>query len=240
MSTLLWGALPYIAFALLVAGLVWRHRYDKFGWTTRSSQVYESRLLNIASPAFHYGILFVLVGHLVGLFVPESWTDAAGVSEHTYHLFSLYGGTFAGVLTVCGVALLIYRRRTRAPVLRATTVNDKVMYVVLVAAIVLGMVAKLTHVSGDGYNYRETIGPWARSLFALRPKTDLMTTVPVLYQIHAVIGMLLIAFVPYSRLVHMFSAPVSYLFRPYVVYRTRDPGQLSSRPERRGWERAGC
>ncbi|GAA5012562.1 respiratory nitrate reductase subunit gamma [Streptomyces siamensis] len=237
MSTLLWGALPYIALALLVAGLVWRHRYDKFGWTTRSSQVYESRLLNIASPAFHYGILFVLAGHLVGLFVPESWTRSLGVSEHTYHLFSLYGGTAAGVLTVLGIVLLIYRRRTNSPVFRATTVNDKLMYVVLLGAIVMGMIAKLTHTSGDGYNYRETIAPWARSLFTLRPRTGLMEGVPVLYQVHAVIGMVLIALVPYTRLVHMFSAPVQYLFRPYVVYRSRDPRQLGPRPPRRGWER---
>ncbi|MFF0225386.1 respiratory nitrate reductase subunit gamma [Streptomyces sp. NPDC004629] len=239
MTTLLWGALPYVAFALLVAGLVWRHRYDRFGWTSRSSQVYESRLLNIASPAFHYGILFVPAGHLVGLFVPASWTGALGVGEHAYHLFSLYGGTAAGALTVAGILLLIYRRRTRSPVLRATTANDKLMYVVLLAALVLGMVAKLTHASGDGYDYRATIGPWARSLFTLRPRTELMTGVPVLYQVHAVVGMLLIAFVPYSRLVHMFSAPVQYLFRPYVVYRSRDPRQLGARPERRRWERPG-
>ncbi|QOV34335.1 respiratory nitrate reductase subunit gamma [Streptomyces ferrugineus] len=239
MTTLLWGVLPYVTFALLVAGLFWRHRYDRFGWTTRSSQVYESRLLNIASPAFHYGILFVLVGHLVGLFVPESWTHALGVSQHAYHLFSLYGGTAAGVLTVAGIALLIYRRRTNAPVFRATTANDKLMYVVLLGAIVLGMVAKLAHVSGDGYDYRQSIAPWARGLFTLQPDPARMEGVPVLYQIHTVIGMALIALVPYTRLVHMFSAPVQYLFRPYVVYRSRDPGQLGPRPERRGWERTG-
>lgn len=239
MTTLLWGVLPYVTFALLVAGLVWRHRYDRFGWTTRSSQVYESRLLNIASPAFHYGILFVLVGHLVGLFVPASWTDSLGVSEHTYHLLSLYGGTAAGALTVAGIVLLIYRRRTNAPVFRATTANDKLMYVVLLGAIVLGMVAKLTHVSGDGYDYRQSIAPWARSLFTLQPDLDRMAGVPVLYQIHAVVGMALIALVPYTRLVHMFSAPVQYLFRPYLVYRSRDPEQLGPRPERRGWEKAG-
>ncbi|MFE5887837.1 respiratory nitrate reductase subunit gamma [Streptomyces sp. NPDC002285] len=239
MTTLLWGVLPYVVFALLVAGLIWRHRYDRFGWTTRSSQIYESKLLNIASPAFHYGILFVLVGHLVGLFVPESWTDALGVSEHTYHLFSLYGGTAAGVLTVAGIVLLIYRRRTKAPVFRATTANDKIMYVVLAAAIVMGMVAKLSHSSGDGYNYRESIAPWARSLFTLQPDLDRMAGVPVLYEVHAVIGMVLIALVPYTRLVHMFSAPVQYLFRPYVVYRSRDPRQLGPRPERRGWEKTG-
>lgn len=235
MTTFLWGALPYIAFALLIAGLVWRHRYDMFGWTTRSSQVYESKLLNIASPAFHYGILFVLVGHLIGLFVPESWTESLGISEHTYHLFSLYGGTAAGVLTVLGIVLLIYRRRTNSPVFRATTVNDKLMYVVLLGAIVMGMVAKLTHATG--YDYRRTMAPWARSLFTLQPKTELMGGVPVLYQVHAVIGMVLIALVPYTRLVHMFSAPVQYLFRPYVVYRSRDPRQLGPRPARRGWEK---
>ncbi|WP_432192139.1 respiratory nitrate reductase subunit gamma [Streptomyces sp. bgisy027] len=239
MTTLLWGVLPYVTFALLVAGLVWRHRYDRFGWTTRSSQVHESRLLNIASPAFHYGILFVLVGHLVGLFVPASWTDSPGVSEHTHHLFSLYGGTAAGALTVAGIVLLIYRRRTNVPVFRATTANDKLMYVVLLGAIVLGMAAKLTHVSGDGYDYRQSIAPWARSLFTLQPDLDRMAGVPVLYRIHAVVGMALIALVPYTRLVHMFSAPVQYLFRPYLVYRSRDPEQLGPRPERRGWEKAG-
>ncbi|ANP56494.1 nitrate reductase gamma subunit [Streptomyces griseochromogenes] len=239
MTTLLWGALPYIAFVSLAGGLLWRYRYDRFGWTTRSSQVYESRLLNIASPVFHYGILFVLVGHLTGLFVPVSWTRSLGIGEHTYHLFSLYGGTAAGLLAVAGILLLVHRRRTRAPVFRATTVNDKTMYVVLLAAITIGMAAKLSHASGDGYDYRETIAPWARSLFTLRPGTELMAHVPVLFQIHAVIGMVLIAMVPYTRLVHMFSAPVPYLFRPYIVYRRRDPGQLGPRPDRRGWERIG-
>ncbi|WP_394429076.1 respiratory nitrate reductase subunit gamma [Streptomyces sp. SGAir0957] len=239
MTTLIWGALPYIAFVLLAAGTIWRFRYDKFGWTTRSSQIYESKLLNIASPVFHYGILFVLAGHVIGLFIPMSWTNAVHVSEHSYHLLSLIGGTLAGVLAVVGIFLLIYRRRTKAPVFLATTRNDKLMYVVLLASLVLGMVAKLSHSSGDGYNYRETIGPWARSLFTLSPDISRMEGVPVLYQIHAVVGMSLIALVPFTRLVHMFSAPLQYLFRPYVVYRSRDPRRLTARPERRGWERTG-
>ncbi|MFI8100395.1 respiratory nitrate reductase subunit gamma [Streptomyces sp. NPDC086023] len=238
MGTLLWGVLPYVAFVLLVSGLIWRHRYDKFGWTTRSSQVYESRLLNIASPMFHYGILFVLVGHLMGLFVPESWTDAVGMSEHTYHLFSLFGGTAAGALAVVGIGMLVYRRRTNAPVFKATTRNDKAMYVMLLAAIVMGLWAKLANSSiSSGYDYRQTIAPWARSLFTLQPKVSLMEGVPVTFQVHIVIGMVLIALVPFTRLVHMFSAPVQYPFRPYVVYRAKEQGQLGQRPPRRGWER---
>ncbi len=91
------------------------------------------------------------------------------MSDHADHLFSLYGGTPAGALAVAGIAMLVYRRRTRAPVFRATTVNDKVMYVFLLGALVLGMAAKLSDTSGDGYDYRATIAPSARSLFTLRP-----------------------------------------------------------------------
>ncbi|WP_419995664.1 respiratory nitrate reductase subunit gamma [Streptomyces boninensis] len=240
MTTLLWGILPYVILVLLIGGLIWRYRYDKFGWTTRSSQLYESKLLRWASPAFHYGILFVLAGHVMGLLIPSSWTDAVGFDEHWYHKFSLIGGTAAGLLTVAGIALLIYRRRTTGPVFLATTRNDKLMYVFLLGAIVLGMVAKLMHSSwSHGYDYRETIAPWMRSVFTLQPKTGLMEGVPVMYQIHAVVGMALIALVPFSRLVHMFSAPLQYLFRPYIVYRSRDTERLTARPERRGWERIG-
>lgn len=84
-DVLLWVAVPYAALAICVVGLIWRYRYHKFGWTTRSSQIYENRLLRLGSPLFHYGIIFVFLGHVIGLVIPESWTDAAGISESMYH-----------------------------------------------------------------------------------------------------------------------------------------------------------
>ena len=111
----LWGVLPYIAIVLLVGGTIWRYRYDRFGWTTRSSQLYESRLLRIGSPLFHFGLIFVIVGHIGGLVVPESWTEAAGVSEGLYHFNALLFGGLAGFCTLVGVAILVYRRRTTGP-----------------------------------------------------------------------------------------------------------------------------
>jgi nitrate reductase gamma subunit len=161
------------------------------------------------------------------------------VRERAYNLLSLIGGTLAGALAIAGIALLVYRRRTNAPVLLATTRNDKAMYVLLVGSIALGMYAKLSHASfGHGYDYRGTIAVWARSLFRLDPRTDLMAGAPVAFQVHAVVGMVLIAAVPYTRLVHMFSAPLPYFFRPYLVYRSRGP--LQERPQPRGWERIGA
>nr|WP_306298529.1 respiratory nitrate reductase subunit gamma [Microbacterium esteraromaticum] len=81
MQILLWVALPYVAGAVFIFGHLWRYRYDKLGWTTRSSQSYENRLLRWGSPMFHLGILMVIAGHVVGLLIPREWLYAIGISE---------------------------------------------------------------------------------------------------------------------------------------------------------------
>src|SRR5688572_27776542 len=123
-DTLLWVVLPYVCLAIFVVGHWWRYRYDKFGWTTRSSQLYESRLLRWGSPLFHFGILFVVGGHIIGLVIPKSWTEAVGISNDAYHWIAVITGAIAGFSTVVGLVILIYRRRTVGPVFSATTVND--------------------------------------------------------------------------------------------------------------------
>ena len=236
-----WNVAPYVTLAIVAVGSWWRYRYDKFGWTTRSSQLYESRLLRIASPMFHFGILVVVAGHFIGLVIPESWTQAVGLSDHAYHLQAVILGSIAGLATLLGIALLIYRRRTTGPVFLATTANDKTMYVVLLAAIVAGLCATAlgSGVVGEAYNYRETVSVWFRSIWVLQPRGDLMAEAPMYYQVHVVIGLLLFCLWPFTRLVHVFSVPIAYLFRPYIVYRSRDgvrPGDLvGAQPHRRGW-----
>lgn len=238
MSTVLWVVLPYVTAAIFVFGHIWRYRYDKFGWTTRSSQTYENRLLRWGSPMFHLGILMVIAGHVVGLFIPREWLYAIGIDEHMYHIGATTLGTFAAVLTLAGLAILIYRRRTVGPVFLATTVMDKVMYVFLGATLGFGTLATIVHqVFGSGFAYRETVSPWIRDLFIFQPKPELMVDVPLLFQLHVITAMLLFALWPFTRLVHVFSAPVGYLFRPYIVYRSRDSaGPTGSRPIRRGWD----
>jgi nitrate reductase gamma subunit len=228
---------------VLIGGTIWRYRYDQFGWTTRSSQLYESRLLRIGSPLFHFGILFVVVGHIGGLVIPESWTDSVGVSEDLYHFNALLFGGIAGFCTLVGVGILIYRRRTTGPVFMATTRNDKMMYVVLVAAIVLGLLTTLISVGAgaEAHNYRETVSPWFRSLFTLQPDVDSMAEAPWQFQLHTLVGMLLFAIWPFTRLVHAFTAPLHYLFRPYVVYRSRDSRPAAGATgQRRGWAPVGA
>ncbi|GAA2523073.1 respiratory nitrate reductase subunit gamma [Pilimelia columellifera] len=238
MNTLLWVVFPYLAIATLIGGTIWRHRYDKFGWTTRSSQLYESAVLRWGSPLFHFGIIFVVLGHFSGLVIPKSWTEGVGITEHAYHLTAVFVGTFAGVCTVIGLAILILRRRLTGPVFAATTKNDKTMYVLLGGAIVIGLWATAkANILGDGYDYRETISPWFRSLFVFQPRPELMADVPLSFQIHVLSAFLLFAFWPFTRLVHAFSAPIGYTTRPYVVYRSRDtPSRTGLRAARPGWE----
>ncbi|HLU58625.1 MAG TPA: respiratory nitrate reductase subunit gamma [Pseudonocardia sp.] len=237
LDVLLWGVLPYVMIAILVLGTVWRYRYDKFGWTTRSSELYESRLLRIGSPLFHFGLLVVIIGHVIGLVIPKSWTDAVGLPEEAYHAQALVLGAIAGFCTLVGVGILVYRRRTTGPVFMATTKNDKAMYVVLVAAIVAGLATTLLGAAGgEEHNYRLTVAPWFRSLFVLQPDIAAMADSGLAFQIHTLIGMLLFAIWPFTRLVHAFTAPIPYLFRPYIVYRSRAGGP-ALRPPRRGWER---
>jgi len=221
---------------LLIGGTIWRHKYDKFGWTTRSSQLLESKFLRIASPLFHYGILGVIAGHLLGLVLPESWTTKVHISEDTYHEIALIGGIPAGIAALGGLTMLIARRRLTKTVLRATTVNDKAMYVGLAAALALGLSATLWNIGSPTYDYREGISLWFRGLLSLHPEVELMQGAPLIFRIHVTVGMLLIAMFPFTRLVHAFSAPVMYVVRPYIVYRTRDAGRLAARAPRPGWE----
>lgn len=241
LAQIFWDDVPYVVIAIVAVGCWWRFRYDKFGWTTRSSQLYESRLLQIGSPMFHFGSVVVIFGHVMGLFVPEWLTDKIGMGNHLYHLQALIFGIPAGFATLIGIGLLIYRRWTYTPVAKATTVNDKLMYVVLTCALLAGMGCTLmgtTHF-GELHDYRRKVSVWFRSIWILDPRGDLMAEAAAYYQIHVIIALTLFALWPFTRLVHAFSAPVGYLFRPYIVYRSRAAGTngdwVGSAPRRRGW-----
>ncbi|MBW3085035.1 Nitrate reductase-like protein NarX [Austwickia sp. TVS 96-490-7B] len=248
MNTLLWVVFPYVCLTTFVVGHIWRYKYDQFGWTTRSSQWYEDRLLRWGSPMFHFGILCVVLGHVMGLLVPKSWTEAVGVSQEIYHFLAVSVGLLAGVLTLVGLAILVYRRRTTGPVFQATTPMDKVMYAFLVVTILLGLANTLGWqapgigsggIAVDHYNYRDGVSIWFRQFFTLQPDAQLMAAAPLGFQLHILVACALFALWPFTRLVHVFSAPLGYLTRPYVVYRSADrrPGAgVGTHAPRRGWE----
>lgn len=219
---LVWLVLPYAAMTVFVVGHIWRYRHDQFGWTTRSTQLLERRQLRPAILLFHLGLLAVLGGHVLGLLVPESLTERVGVSEDLYHAVSVTAGTSAGTMMLVGFVLLLLRRETNARVRATTTTVDRLTYLLLGIMIVAGMYATVgENLIGGGYNYRETVAPWFRGLFTLDPNTDLISGAPLVYRIHAATAWFLFALWPFSRLVHAWSAPIGYLTRSHILYRSR-------------------
>ena len=171
--------------------------------------------------------------------MPKSWTEAVGVTEGLYHFMAVSIGAVAGFATLVGMTILIYRRRTTGPVFSATTRMDKAMYLVLAVVILLGLLNTVVANVVGHYDYREGVSVWFRGIFFFDLRPELMAGAPIGFQLHGLAAMVLFALWPFTRLVHVFSAPLGYFTRPYIVYRSRDDVQLGSHSPRRGWERSG-
>lgn len=231
-ETLLWVILPYVAITVFVVGHIWRYRSGQFTWSARSTQLLDRRVIGWASPAFHYGALAAVGGHVIGLCIPESLTASLGISESAYRWFSAIAGAVAGAVCLVGFAGLVYRRVVSARVRQSTTRMDLATYLLLTVLIVMGcwMTFGYNLATATPYDYRVSIGEWWRSIFILQPDVEAIQDAPLLYELHAIIAWAFWGFFPFSRLVHAWSIPVAYLGRPYVLYRRR---YASARPPSR-------
>jgi len=225
-DVLLWIIFPYAAVATFAVGTWWRYRADQFGWTSGSTQLFEQKILGWAGPAFHYGALAAVGGHVIGLMIPKSFTSAIGMSENTYRWFSAVAGAVAGAVCVVGFVGLVYRRVTNVRVRRTTSRTDLAVYFLLVVLIGLGCWMTYAHnlITKSPYDYRETMSLWWRSLFILQPDVDAVHHANTVYQVHAIVAWAFWTLFPFSRLVHAWSIPLQYLGRPYILYRRRYAG----------------
>src|SRR5688572_27311301 len=153
---LLWIILPYAAVATFIVGTWWRYRADQFGWTSGSTQMFEHKILGWAGPAFHYGALGAISGHVIGLMIPKSFTEAIGMSETTYRWFSAIAGAIAGAICVVGFIGLAYRRATNDRVRRTTSRMDLLVYLLLTILIGLGVYMTFGYnlITKSPYDYR--------------------------------------------------------------------------------------
>jgi nitrate reductase gamma subunit len=219
----LWVVVPYVSMTVCVVGHIWRYRRDQYTWTTRSTQLLERRMLFWGSNLFHFGALAAIGGHVLGLVVPESLTADLGVSEDLYHGVSAGAGTGAGAACIAGLVILGYRRLANARVAATTTRTDVAVYVLLLLMIGLGMGETVgVNVLGGGYDYRASVALWFRGLFTFDPHANLMASAPLVYQLHALGAWLLVAIWPFSRLVHAWSIPLTYLTPVNILYRSRN------------------
>jgi len=222
MTEFLFGSFPYAAVLLAVAAGVVRYFSDRFSFTSHSTQFLENRWLFWGSIPWHYGILTVLLGHLLAALFPGAW---GGLIGSPLRLFLVEATGFAlGLLALFGCAALLMRRLLRPRLLAVTTTVDWILLLVLLLQVASGVYIAWTYRWGAAW-YLHTAVPWLGSLVRLRPETALVASLPWAVKFHLVNAFVLVAVLPFTRLVHLFTVPVSYAWRPYLLFFWNRKGQ---------------
>ncbi|HSP15349.1 MAG TPA: respiratory nitrate reductase subunit gamma [Thermoanaerobaculia bacterium] len=219
MSPLLFVALPYAAVVVCVAGTIWRFR-ARLTISAQSSQILENRWLIWGTVPFHAGIALLLLGHLIPLLLPNAWR--ALVSNRAALLTVETAGAGAAILCLIGLLVLFLRRLAMASVRASSTVVDLIVLAILIAQVALGLAVATMHRWGAVWSVG-TVVPYLRSLAIFQPDPTFIAGVPTLVMFHLTGAWIVVALLPFTRLVHMFTLPLGYLGRPpqKVVWVTR-------------------
>lgn len=223
---ILFGVFPYVAVALAVAVGSYRYMIDRYSWSSHSSQFLESRILFWGSVPWHYAILLILLAHLLAVIFPGSWGMLLGRPIRLY--FLEVSGLALGLCTVIAIVLLMARRLADARLAAVTSKIDWLVLILLLLQVATGVYIAFTLRWGAVW-YVHTATPWLRSLLTFQPEVQYLAVLPLVVKVHAFNAFLLIALLPFSRLVHALSVPLSYLARPYqVVIWNRQQNQKGS------------
>ncbi|MCR4316347.1 MAG: respiratory nitrate reductase subunit gamma [Planctomycetes bacterium] len=215
MMKLFFAVLPYVALMTFFLGTIYRYRARTFSYSSLSSQFLENRQQFWGSVPFHYGILFVLAGHIVGFLVPRSilWWNSVPLRLYILETSAFIGGLCA----LTGIIILMYRRLTNSKVAKVTSPMDWIVLAMLAAQIGTGLYTAIFHNWGSSW-YSASLVPYLWSIATFSPDTAAVMVMPWAVKFHIWGAFALIALFPFTRLVHILVIPNPYLWRkPQVV-----------------------
>lgn len=222
-NTFFFGVYPYICLSVFLIGSVIRFDREQYGWRSQSSQLLRRRELIWGSNLFHAGILVILIGHTGGLLTPVAVFEALGISHTAKQLVAIAVGGVAGVFCLAGLLMLLHRRLSDPRILRTSSFADIAVLVILLVQLLLGLgsiFVSLHHLDGGEM---VALMNWAQHIVTLRPgAAAFAANVSPIFKVHLVLGMSIFLIFPFTRLVHVWSAPVWYLGRRgYQIVRTK-------------------
>ncbi|MBI5809674.1 MAG: respiratory nitrate reductase subunit gamma [Deltaproteobacteria bacterium] len=217
MDKVLFGGFPYLFIMTAIVGSIWRYRSNKYTWSTQSSQFVENKTLFFGSFPWHYGIIVLLLGHILGLFIPRAILLWNSVPARLYILELT--ALSAGFLALFGLLAFIYRRITNSRVKSLTSGWDVLLLIILLIQVVTGLGNAIAYRWGSNW-YAGAAVPWMWSVFSLNPNVDYVANLPLITKVHIFNAMIFIGLIPFSRRVHFIVInPYKYLVRPYQVVR---------------------
>lgn len=218
----LFGIYPYICLSVFLVGSLIRFDREQYSWRSQSSQLLRRRQLIWGSNLFHVGILIILIGHTGGLLTPVVVFEALGISHTAKQLTAIVVGGVAGVMCLIGLVMLLHRRLSDPRILRTSSFADIAVLVILLVQLLLGLgsiFVSLNHL--DGGEMVALMG-WAQHIVTLRPAAGFVSGASPVFKVHLVLGMTIFLIFPFTRLVHIWSAPIWYLGRQgYQIVRTK-------------------
>ena len=231
-NQLAFGWYPYLAVTVLIVGSIFRFDANQFGWRSQSSQFLRKRQMMIGSNMFHMGILVLLMGHLIGLLTPINVFDALGVSHSFKQTTALVVGGIAGVVAYIGCTLLLHRRLFDARIRKSSSWGDILVLVLLWVQLTLGILTAFWTIEHLDGSEMVKFMSWANGILTLDPAApQQLTEVALVYKLHIILGLTLFLITPFTRLVHIWSAPIGFLIRPgYQIVRSRRAGRKDRSP----------
>jgi nitrate reductase gamma subunit len=213
---------PYICLAVFFMGSLARFDRDQYTWKSDSSQLLRKRGMNWASNLFHAGILFLFVGHTVGMLTPHAVYEAF-VTPAQKQMLAIVAGGVAGALCFVGLSMLIWRRITDPRIRLTSHRTDLAILIILWVQLSLGLITLPFSLSHSDGSVMLVLSDWAQRIVTLNPDAAALVPLAWPYKVHMVLGMTIFLLFPFSRLVHVWSglATVTYLFRPYQLVRAR-------------------
>ncbi len=238
LNYLLFGWYPYLCVTVLIVGSILRFDKAQYSWRSQSSQFLRRKQMLIGSNLFHMGVLVLVGGHVVGLLTPINVFDAVGISHSFKQHAALIVGGIAGIAAWIGCSMLLHRRLFDARIRRSSHWTDIGVLMLLWLQLTVGIATTywtIRHL--DGSEMVLFMG-WANGLLTFNPAAaDLIVDTALVYKLHIVLGLTLFLITPFSRLVHIWSIPLFYLFRPgYQIVRTKgslkhpEPASLTQGP----------
>ena len=216
---------PYITLAVMILGSIIRYEREPYSWRSGSSQLLRRRQLMWGSNLFHAGIIFLFVGHFLGLLTPHSVYSFV-ISSATKHVVAIVAGSIAGVICLIGLTLLIHRRLFDPRIRVTSSAMDIAILLILWVQLVLGLISVPYSLNHPDESIMLRLSEWAQRILTFRidGTADLVVGLAWPYQAHLILGVTIFLLLPFSRLVHIWSAPFKYLTRSgYQIVRTNNP-----------------